>query len=152
MDTATRRRTAVAATVVMTGLVVAGLAVLATRRPAETVEAGAPPGSTGVTPEPPAPTLTTLPDDPDPSLPGPCTPGAAVPAPAGEPTPATSQAVLTTVVGCAETDAEPRARAAGWTIRVVHRDGEDLMGTMDYRTDRLNLTVEDGRVTAATIG
>jgi len=32
------------------------------------------------------------------------------------------------------------------------RDGESLPATMDYRTDRVNLTVEAGVVTAVTVG
>lgn len=36
----------------------------------------------------------------------------------------------------------------GLTVRVMRLDGEDLMGTMDYRTDRVNVEVADGVVVA----
>jgi hypothetical protein len=162
MDTATRRRVLVAATVAVTGVVVVGLVLLATRRPEESVAAGgAPPGSTGVTPEPPAPTLpppestettvTTATATAGPTA----VPGCrevALPRPAGEPDDAARRAVQAAVAGCAEAEVQTRAQAAGWTIRVMSRDGEDLMGTMDYRPDRLNLTVEQGTVTSVDIG
>jgi hypothetical protein len=160
MDNATRRRILVAATVGVAGVVVVALAVLASRRPAESVAADAPPpaGSVGVTPAPtvPGPTVPpteeTGPSSPAPGSPGACA-GGALPRPAaGEPTDADQQAVSAAVAGCAEADVQHRAEAAGWTVRVMHRDGEDLIGTMDFRTDRLNLDVEQGTVTGAGIG
>jgi hypothetical protein len=160
MDTATRRRILVAATVALTGVLVVGLAVLAGRRTTESVSAGAPPGSTGVTPEPPSPTLPP-PDPTDPTEttettkadgPAPACREVALPRPAGEPDDAARRAVQAAVAGCSESDIEGRARAAGWTIRVTSRDGEDFMGTMDFRPDRLNLRIEKGTVTAADIG
>lgn len=51
-----------------------------------------------------------------------------------------------------ETDAQARAEQAGLTTRVVQRDGEQFPVTMDYSPQRLNLVIESGTVTAATVG
>jgi hypothetical protein len=56
------------------------------------------------------------------------------------------------VVGAAEDAAVAAAEAAGFAVRVVERDGEVYATTQDYRTDRLNLVVDDGVVTAAAVG
>jgi hypothetical protein len=40
----------------------------------------------------------------------------------------------------------------GYQARIVHEDGEDFIGTMDFRTDRYNLYVTNGIVTLASIG
>lgn len=37
-------------------------------------------------------------------------------------------------------------------IRIVHRDGENFIVTRDYKTDRVNLSIEKGRVSKAEIG
>jgi hypothetical protein len=34
----------------------------------------------------------------------------------------------------------------GMWLRVMQKDGEHLMGTCDFRSDRLNVAVEDGKV------
>lgn len=59
---------------------------------------------------------------------------------------------LEQLIGETEADATAAIEAAGFTARVVARDGEFFSITMDYRLDRVNLTVEDGVVTVATIG
>ena len=56
------------------------------------------------------------------------------------------------LVGLSEEEATKVATGNGWTVRVAERDGESFMLTTDYRTDRVNLTVKKGRVTAVTIG
>ena len=56
------------------------------------------------------------------------------------------------LVGMTEEDATTAITLAQWTARVVARDGEQFAVTMDYRTDRVNLEIVDGVVTAATIG
>lgn len=56
------------------------------------------------------------------------------------------------LIGETEADATAAVEAAGFTARVVERDGESFPITMDYRVDRVNLTVQDGLVTVATIG
>jgi hypothetical protein len=51
-----------------------------------------------------------------------------------------------------EAEATKTAEAKGLTVRVGSRDGEDFALTMDYRTDRVTLTVVADKVTAATPG
>ncbi|MEY3823018.1 MAG: hypothetical protein RL628_1126 [Actinomycetota bacterium] len=77
-------------------------------------------------------------------------------APAVDPTVApdmsVAQEVADSVVGMSEAEATKTAEAKGLTVRVGSRDGEDFALTMDYRTDRVTLTVKDDKVTAATPG
>ena len=56
------------------------------------------------------------------------------------------------LVGLSESAANRLARQNGYSIRVVYRDGQTFMGTRDYRTDRINLSIVRGRVIRATIG
>jgi hypothetical protein len=55
-------------------------------------------------------------------------------------------------VGLTEVEAQQVAAEHGEVIRVVERDGERYMTTDDYRTDRVNLVLRDGRVTSAHRG
>jgi len=55
-------------------------------------------------------------------------------------------------VGQSEDDAAVIAKDNGLEVRVVERDGQQFPATMDYRTDRVNIVVTDGKVTSATIG
>jgi hypothetical protein len=54
-------------------------------------------------------------------------------------------------IGLTEAEADARAEAAGLTTRVVGVDGMDLVVTMDFRPDRLNLMLFDGVVVAAQL-
>lgn len=56
---------------------------------------------------------------------------------------------IASFVGLTEAEAGERAAASGWTIRIAARDGEQFQLTMDYRPERINLTIEAGTVTAA---
>jgi len=56
------------------------------------------------------------------------------------------------LVGSSEAEATDAAKSKGWDVRVVSRDGEDFNVTMDYRSDRVNLTIVDDVVTASTVG
>lgn len=57
------------------------------------------------------------------------------------------------LVGLDEEEAAKVAEAAGWTMRVTERDGESLMVTTDWQDNRVNVSVDAGRVTAvASIG
>jgi len=69
-----------------------------------------------------------------------------------EPTVAITQESADVLVGMAETDATKSAEAKGWVVRVGSRDGEDFALTMDYRTDRVTLTVKADKVTAVVVG
>jgi hypothetical protein len=54
------------------------------------------------------------------------------------------------VVGKSEADAQAAVEAAGWTMRVTQRDGEDLAVTADFVENRVNVAVEDGTVTTVS--
>jgi len=72
--------------------------------------------------------------------------------PAVDPDMSVAQEVADSVVGMSEAEATKTAEAKGLTVRVGSRDGEDFALTMDYRTDRVTLTVIADKVTAATPG
>lgn len=72
--------------------------------------------------------------------------------PAVDPDMSVAQDVADTVLGMSEAEATKTAEAKGLTVRVGSRDGEDFPLTMDYRTDRVTLTVVADKVTAATPG
>ena len=46
------------------------------------------------------------------------------------------------VVGDSVADATAKLEAAGMTLRVIKRDGEDLAGTADFVETRVNVAVE----------
>jgi hypothetical protein len=83
-------------------------------------------------------------------------PDTAVAAPSVEPVVdpdmSVAQDVADTVLGMSEAEATKMAEARGLTVRVGNRDGEDFALTMDYRSDRVTLTVVAGIVTAVTPG
>lgn len=56
------------------------------------------------------------------------------------------------MVGLTEAEAAAVAEDLGLTVRVVERDGESFPATMDYNPERVNLSIEDGLVTKATLG
>jgi heat shock protein HslJ len=56
------------------------------------------------------------------------------------------------LVGLKVAKARARAKAEGYGFRVVSVDGESRSATLDYRPDRVNATVVDGRVTEVTTG
>jgi hypothetical protein len=72
--------------------------------------------------------------------------------PAVDPDMSVAQDVADSVLGMSEVEATKTAEAKGLSVRVGSRDGEDFPLTMDYRTDRVTLTVKDDKVTAATPG
>jgi hypothetical protein len=72
--------------------------------------------------------------------------------PAVDPDMSVAQDVADTVLGMSEAEATKIAEAKGLTVRVGSRDGEDFALTMDYRSDRVTLTVVAGIVTAVTPG
>jgi hypothetical protein len=69
-----------------------------------------------------------------------------------DPTTAITQESADVLVGMAEADATQAAESKGWVVRVGSRDGEDFALTMDYRTDRVTLTVKSDKVTAVVVG
>ena len=56
------------------------------------------------------------------------------------------------LIGLTEADAVATSESKGWTVRVVARDGEEFPITMDYSTERVNLTVVDDVVTEVYVG
>ena len=44
------------------------------------------------------------------------------------------------------------AQAAGFTLRIVERDGESYAITMDYRTDRVDVKVTNDIITEYSVG
>ena len=139
--------------VAVAALVVAG--ILFAREDATPVSTGgtAPGTSTGSTPGTAGSTGSTgSPGSTPGTAAAPCKPGATVPKPTQEPTDAMTANLQAALVGCPEADATSRAQAAGWTVRVVHRDGEDFTVTMDFNPARLNLSIEKGVVTEVKPG
>ena len=55
-------------------------------------------------------------------------------------------------IGMSERGAKACALANRWGFRVGERDGEQLAVTMDYRPDRVTVSVKADRVTAITVG
>ena len=56
------------------------------------------------------------------------------------------------LIGLTEAEAQKVATEMGWQVRVAMRDGEAYMLTMDYQTNRVNLTITKGYVTAVVVG
>jgi hypothetical protein len=56
------------------------------------------------------------------------------------------------LVGLSEAEATKVATGNGWTIRIAMRDGKSFMLTTDFRDNRVNFTVDNGVVTAVTVG
>lgn len=71
-------------------------------------------------------------------------------APGGDlplPTEVSLDEAIALLTGLAEPEALDAAAAAGWTVRTVRLDGEDLAVTMDYSPTRVNVAIEGGIVT-----
>lgn len=56
------------------------------------------------------------------------------------------------MVGLSESEAVEAAVGNGWQARIGSRDGEDFALTMDYRFDRVTLTIVGDKVTAVSVG
>jgi len=59
---------------------------------------------------------------------------------------------LDKLVGLVQTEAIARAEDAGFRTHIVRRDKENFGGTGNYRIDRLNFEIDNGKVTKAWIG
>ena len=89
-------------------------------------------------------------DSPPPD-PGAIEPGVPEPAP-GEIVQELTQESADSLIGLTEDEATKVAAERGWAVRVAMRDGEPFMLTMDYRQDRVNITVVNNLVTSVVIG
>lgn len=96
-----------------------------------------PPETSQPTPSPPTPP-TSMPSSPSTS-----------PGPPDDFQPA---AIPDGVIGATEAEAIGVLAAAGLSSRVVRRDGEDYMVTLDYSPTRVNLSIAEGRVVGANVG
>ncbi|MBJ7369188.1 MAG: hypothetical protein JHC65_12120 [Ilumatobacteraceae bacterium] len=56
------------------------------------------------------------------------------------------------LIGLTEAEAQKVATELGWQVRVAMRDGEAFMLTQDFQTNRVNLTITRGFVTAVVVG
>lgn len=56
------------------------------------------------------------------------------------------------IIGFTEAEAKVAVETAGLVMRISSRDGNHLVLTRDYRTDRLNVDLVDGKVKRAWIG
>jgi hypothetical protein len=106
-----------------------------TNSPQTTVPSTSVPGST-------SPTEST--DGADASAPdatnsaGDSAPGSSLP---------TVDSATAVLVGLTEAEAHDAAAEHGWTVRVARLDGEDQPLTMDFRENRVNVEITDGKVT-----
>lgn len=55
--------------------------------------------------------------------------------------------IKASAVGQKLPDVQAEAIRCGWTVRVVENDGKSLIGTCDYRPNRINVSVACGIVT-----
>lgn len=56
------------------------------------------------------------------------------------------------VIGLSEKEAIELAKKYNYVIRVTAEDGEYFLGTCDWREDRINVTLDRGKITSADIG
>ena len=66
--------------------------------------------------------------------------------------PGITQVRANALLTMSETDAEMCAMDLGWDFRVGQRDEEIFAGTLDYRIDRVTVTVMKGVVTQVNVG
>jgi hypothetical protein len=57
-----------------------------------------------------------------------------------------------TLIGMKEGEAENCATQLDWGYRVVSRDGEDFPATLDYRLDRVSVTIKSGLISRVDVG
>lgn len=59
---------------------------------------------------------------------------------------------VSSLVGMSKDDAVSKAKDNGYKTRVVSVDGKGNMLTTDVKSDRIGLTVQDGKITKAEVG
>lgn len=60
--------------------------------------------------------------------------------------------IIDSVIGESLIKAREIAGWAGYRLRVTSEDGNVFIGTMDYRLDRINVTIKEGIVVSAKLG
>jgi hypothetical protein len=63
-----------------------------------------------------------------------------------------SVARANTLIGMKEGNAESCAAQLDWGYRVVSKDGEDFAVTLDYRLDRVSVTIKNGVISRVDVG
>jgi hypothetical protein len=63
-----------------------------------------------------------------------------------------SVARANTLISMKEGEAESCATLLDWGYRVVSRDGEDFPATLDYRLDRVSVTIKNGVISRVDVG
>jgi hypothetical protein len=63
-----------------------------------------------------------------------------------------TQDFAATLIGMNVVEAEALAKSKGFISRITERDGESFIVTMDYRTNRVNLIVENDIITKTFVG
>ena len=56
------------------------------------------------------------------------------------------------LTGLTEEEATEKLKEMGLTSRICSLEGEPMVGTRDYRTDRLNFWIVDGKISKIEIG
>jgi hypothetical protein len=64
----------------------------------------------------------------------------------------TTEDFIASIMDMEELSAITAAEETGWIVRIADRDGQATVMTLDYRTDRLNLKIKDGKVIAVDVG
>jgi hypothetical protein len=64
----------------------------------------------------------------------------------------TTEDFIASIMDMEELPAITAAEETGWIVRIADRDGQATVMTLDYRTDRLNLKIKDGKVIAVDVG
>lgn len=64
----------------------------------------------------------------------------------------TTEELCKAVIGLTEVEAQQLIIKNGSRYRLRHLNGRGILGTADYHTNRVNVSVEDGKVTNASIG
>lgn len=59
---------------------------------------------------------------------------------------------MKSLVGLTEEEDISEIKRSGMITRIIRRDDETFMGTMDARSDRVNLEIESGKVAYSSIG
>ena len=65
---------------------------------------------------------------------------------------ARTQSIANQMIGMTIDEATSLAEGSQLIVRIVEQDGESFMVTMDFRTNRVNLVIENGVVTRVSVG